>query len=350
MTSIATHWPRLTFGAEGPSDKAVHALAFGVIAYLVVQARWIRGLWATGLAMSGYALLDESTQQLPWFNRHTSIEDYFADIIGIATACMMVWPLPMPATRLAKLRQGLSDAARRRLLDRPAAWLAFVTTGVLGAMIGGAIGLLFRNLAFDRVRIGQAILAGTVIGVGIAIALACRPALAAHSRAIRGGRLCFKCGNAIALGADAREGACLGCGALWRRVQWILPADTDESGRSISTRLARTVLAMSNARAVVMVIAAGAIVVVSSWAMAFSDILVMPSSDLRALAVAAVWVAAIAVAERSIRLAKQSRRDGEGNRCLACGHDLHASMVGDDRGCCPECGAEFARIDAAAQG
>ena len=37
--SVATHWPRLGFNSGGPIDKFVHFLAFGVLAWLWMNAR-----------------------------------------------------------------------------------------------------------------------------------------------------------------------------------------------------------------------------------------------------------------------------------------------------------------------
>ena len=168
---VTTHWPRLTFGPEGPSDKFIHAMAFGVLTFFAFQARWVRHPLVLFLGMAAVAALDESTQQLALFNRHTSLADYLADVLGIAVTSFFVFSaLPEPPW--------IADA-KARLWGRPFTWVALVTSGLAGAMGGCLDALGARQFVFVDARLGQLLLLSGALGAIVFVEGSWRGALAA---------------------------------------------------------------------------------------------------------------------------------------------------------------------------
>jgi VanZ family protein len=86
----ATHYPRVPMPGEIPqSDKAIHLVAFGLLAllfwrFLASRARppTAASVWIAALVLGAYATLDEYTQQ--FVGRHTDLADWAADLAGIA--------------------------------------------------------------------------------------------------------------------------------------------------------------------------------------------------------------------------------------------------------------------------
>ena len=132
---IATHWPNLAFGSEAPSDKILHAVAFGVLTFLLWRSRWINRVWILALFMIVYSAIDERTQSLPWIRRHTSLEDWNADLIGIALGCLLIVQNPSPKTFVGKMRGALTDAAESEMFCRPFTWIALATSAALGVLV-----------------------------------------------------------------------------------------------------------------------------------------------------------------------------------------------------------------------
>lgn len=153
--AVTTHWPRLSFGPEGPSDKFIHAVAFGLLTFAAVQARWATRWPLLFFGMAAFAAVDESTQQLSLFNRHTSLEDYIADLIGVVVACVLC--LPRGADQA-------SASARRALWGRPFTWAALATSATAGAIVGAFVGLGLRHFLAPEARIGQVVMLGAIAG------------------------------------------------------------------------------------------------------------------------------------------------------------------------------------------
>lgn len=84
-----THYPKPQelLGEDLPPDKMLHFLAYGVLGFLVTAAVVTRRRWSwrtaaiTGVALAGFAALDELTQ--PWFGRNAEPLDWVWDLIGI---------------------------------------------------------------------------------------------------------------------------------------------------------------------------------------------------------------------------------------------------------------------------
>jgi VanZ family protein len=76
---------------ENMLDKVEHIAAYGLIAFLFLQALpnpAPLALSAVGLlVLAVIGILDEATQ--PLVNRHASVWDYVADLVGILLACVI---------------------------------------------------------------------------------------------------------------------------------------------------------------------------------------------------------------------------------------------------------------------
>ena len=84
--SIATHWPRLGFGAGGTIDKFVHFLGFGVLAWLMLHAAPRQRAWIGFLIALMWVYLDERTQAIEILGRTFSFYDMLAGWIGVICA------------------------------------------------------------------------------------------------------------------------------------------------------------------------------------------------------------------------------------------------------------------------
>jgi len=93
---LATHYPRPEqfLGANPPSDKALHFMAYGALAVLAggtlaLARRWsaARAAWLGGL-LAVFAVLDEITQ--PLFSRDAEPLDWVFDCVGIGIGLAVV--------------------------------------------------------------------------------------------------------------------------------------------------------------------------------------------------------------------------------------------------------------------
>jgi VanZ family protein len=86
---LATHWPALVLPSVVPvSDKTIHFVAWGLWLGLLASA-WklpLGLLLLTGLVCS---IADEVSQAIPALNRHASVMDAVANVIGVVA----VWSL-----------------------------------------------------------------------------------------------------------------------------------------------------------------------------------------------------------------------------------------------------------------
>ncbi|MDI9402609.1 MAG: hypothetical protein QM516_01945 [Limnohabitans sp.] len=84
--TIATHWPRLGFGAGGPIDKFSHFLGFGFLAWIALHAVPQRRAWLAWLAAVAWVYIDERTQAIPILGRVFSVHDMIAGWLGVICA------------------------------------------------------------------------------------------------------------------------------------------------------------------------------------------------------------------------------------------------------------------------
>jgi VanZ family protein len=93
---LATHYPRPEefLGANAPSDKALHFMAYGALALLAGGTLALARHWsvarAAGLAglLAVFAVLDEITQ--PLFSRDAEPLDWVFDCVGIGIGLAVV--------------------------------------------------------------------------------------------------------------------------------------------------------------------------------------------------------------------------------------------------------------------
>jgi len=90
----ATHWPSLQIGGPVGTDKSIHIFAFGLWTALLIAAglfgpplSW-RNILAACIIAPMYAAIDETTQAIPFLHRSAEFADWFANLKGIATACI----------------------------------------------------------------------------------------------------------------------------------------------------------------------------------------------------------------------------------------------------------------------
>lgn len=340
VTLVATHWPRLRLTPEAPSDKVLHAVTYGVLTLLVWRTAWFARRWHLVAAMVLFASLDESTQSLPPFHRHTSWNDWTADLVGIAVcALFLVCSLPARGDS-SELRTALRLAAERRLYDRPFTWFAMASSGVLGALVGGTVTLTLSRLLLEDAKPFQTLFLGAIFFAAAGVDWTIRAGLRAMTKQIIEARACLHCGQSIA--ASGAAGQCTACGAPWLRAQWVAlpPLWSRDRGR-----LRRFLLLHGMRAAAVAAVAIGTLGVVAWAGLMLFDVwrgerLAVPADmrDLFAYAYALAW---IALTVRLVRSAVARAQAREGQYCLACGHTLRGVHAIDGVGRCPECGTDF---------
>ncbi len=87
--AVATHMPGVRVPTKFEyTDKIIHLSAFAGLTVLVCVALRPRRAWLAGIALMGYAALDEWTQQFA--QRNTDVYDWVADTLGIWIALGLV--------------------------------------------------------------------------------------------------------------------------------------------------------------------------------------------------------------------------------------------------------------------
>jgi len=105
----ATHYPQPErfLGANPPSDKALHFLAYGVFAVLAAGTTALARRWTAvraaglGAALAAFAMVDEITQ--PLFARAAEPLDWIFDCLGIAIGLGVV-AVAVAGVRMARGR------------------------------------------------------------------------------------------------------------------------------------------------------------------------------------------------------------------------------------------------------
>ncbi|MCB9845619.1 MAG: VanZ family protein [Phycisphaeraceae bacterium] len=105
LVLVLTHWPGLAI--EIPEiqrpDLVIHGAVFGTWTTLLGLSGYLgrRGNWSSLLATCGtatlYAALDEWTQQ--FVRRHTALDDFLANLVGVALGAIALWLLTIRAAR-----------------------------------------------------------------------------------------------------------------------------------------------------------------------------------------------------------------------------------------------------------
>lgn len=144
LLTTATHWPRLQLGTEESPwpDKLLHMLAFGGLAFLFIQTRWVRRIWLCALLITVWTLFDEFSQSLPILGRQASWGDALAGLMGIAVVVAWLWALGVIGGFANRLRLTQQRFLLAQLLEKPHNWLILSACALCGAvLIGGIVGL-----------------------------------------------------------------------------------------------------------------------------------------------------------------------------------------------------------------
>lgn len=98
----ATHWPKVELPGPPHTDKALHIVVFGLWTLLFALTGYVRPIRRPGpllaitLIAAAWSGLDELLQEIPFINRHATIHDYYANLVGVAAgllAALIVAPL-----------------------------------------------------------------------------------------------------------------------------------------------------------------------------------------------------------------------------------------------------------------
>ncbi len=293
--------------------------------------------------MFAFAAFDESTQMLPFIQRHTSLNDWIADVAGIFCATLLFAPAAQPRSSVARMRARLDDAADRDMFDRPFTWASLAAAAALGVLVGIPLTVaLSTTFLFDQRPWQTAFLGGVVFCAG-AIAWSWHFALRGAVRRITQRRACFTCGDSITVMA-AESGSCSHCMDIWRSAQWVVPCVVHESVTSPSRRATNVGILRGGLRSVAILgsVAAG---VVLLGRQVGSGVLFALDASMRDLFSYGFAVTAIGLVMRSVKQAQARVREQEGVRCVACDHDVHLVAAPREQGICPECGRAFVRLE-----
>jgi hypothetical protein len=170
--TVATHWPRLAFEGAGTTDKFIHFVGFGLLAWLFMGASFFRRP-VFNLALGAiWVYLDEVTQAIEILGRTFSLYDMIAGWLGCAVAGLVWWGLRQRAPHATDDR--LDDLTAERLVYGGwAGWraVAFSVLGFAAVFIGGsvAVHLLVRGGDIGDIGVGNLVFSGTLaLIVGVA--------------------------------------------------------------------------------------------------------------------------------------------------------------------------------------
>ena len=340
---VVTHIPRLAVGTpDSPIDKLVHASGYGVLAALLLLARWWRPVWPALAALAAWAALDEVTQAIPGLGRSADVEDWLADVTGMAIAAAFFVAAAPVGTGAARLLCQRRRIAGDTLLCKVTAWFHLATAGVLGFAAGAPLGVLLDSFF---VRKGpqpwQYGLIGGVLGAGIGMHALWEYGVRSRLRRLGETRPCIACGS----GMDPHAQSCPACGCARAETDWAPVAPLQGS-----EELAACIMPILLSLAGIVVVSASAIVLITVLRLR-SDLVMRGDTWYRMLPPDARVLGDIALVALfgawglqrcRARIARSIDRCGE--RCLGCGYDLHATVPALRAGTCHECGGGFVRV------
>ncbi len=349
----ATHWPKLVFGPEAPSDKVLHAVTFGVLTFLLARAELLTHRALLLLAMVAFSVFDEATQSLPFIHRHTSVADWISDCIGIGVVLGVIAMQSRATTPIGKLRAALASAAQRAVLDRPFNWMALATSALLGVIVGFPLAIAFEHTMFLETRPWQTGFLGSVFFAIVALEIANRSACRAATARIAAQRICLCCGACATTAATCADdsGTCSVCATPWQRAQWVVLCDL--FGRS---RLQHAVMSLRSGAygalyVLLALLALGSVIALAAQFIVPRGLSLSALAEIREMRdviVYALGILATAMIMSVMNTAHMRAREREGIRCLSCDFDLRATSVCAGVGRCPECACEFARLNSSA--
>lgn len=349
--TVATHWPHLDLtGPTGPEapDKLLHLFAFGGLAFLLIQTRWLGRIWMAGVVTVIWTLLDEITQSLPVLGRQSSLIDILAGQLGIVL--VIVWmsvlgPVGGIANRTRIAQQHFLLA---ELFGKFRSWVLVGAAASGGAIVtGGVIALamvfVFTRYGGDKLsKVLVAAMVGAVAGIHVSLA-----AFIAHRAAKRvAQRPCFVCGlscNDVSFD-EAGRGRCSTCDAPVQRGQWVepmqLPLTAVLRGGGPAVALVAGLLVAGTASLLIVL----RLSMYFGWAKSIVRMWNDFPTDMQTAIDFTAIALILACAVRLYRRRQAKLYDCQHERCRACRHDLQGTPIAQGIGRCPECGTPFVRF------
>ena len=350
--TLSTHWPQLALGAvtdtQTAPDKLLHLFAFGGLAFLLIQTRWLRRIWMAGILVFMWTLLDEITQALPVLGRQSSVTDILAGELGVALVVTWAWALGSIGGVANRNRLAQQHFLLAELFRQPRTWIIVASAALLGALVtGGSIALAMK---FVFTRYGGEQLTKVLVAAIVGALAGTQVSLAGLLSRVAAGRVkqrpCFGCGaSCIAVQFDsAGRGRCPQCDAPLQLGQWAEPMQLPLSAA------ARGVVPAVAFAGGMLIAGAVTLLVLLRLARQFAwanDLIriwhdfppdMQTAVDLTAIAL----IAALAV--RIYRRRQARLHDRQHLNCRACEHDLQGTPIMQGVGVCPECGAPFVRF------
>jgi len=358
VLTTATHWPALELGTEAvpAADKILHLFAFAVLTALLWRTAWVRSLLLLVVVGLMWAALDEWSQSIPLLERQFSSLDVVSSALGVLLACAWLAALRPRGGPANRARLALGQCAIDMLFGGPMRSMtlgAWLLVAAILAQIG--FGLVF---ALPRVisllpALAPALGYGAMQALCIGIFIVVFDRLARWTmEAAVSGRLCPWCGAADACGGYDESGfvSCRNCGTSLHRGTWLPNPSPD------AVRLRRFM--HGPAALAICILGAGAGVFIGAVALfrramdsgeyattalrAARGLHELPDDFVLAVDMSLLGFA-LAVMVWMYRRNLARWHDRQHLECRRCGYDLHATLVTQGIGACPECGASFAR-------
>ena len=346
VAMTVTHWPKLHAGPiESPIDKLAHAAAYAGLMALgcLAYPSFPRPTMAIAMALLG--IVDELCQSIPFVNRSAELEDWLADLAGIAVAwAFVVAAAPTGGGGAAALLDRRRTTAAAMLLARPVNCVHFATAAIAGALVGAPIAVFVDSLF---VRKGpqpwQYGFVGALLGAGVVAHAALEAGVRWRIRRAESDRPCIACRSAFPAGSPP-EGRCAACGSVRSATDWA-PVGLLPGRAELRACAAPVLLALAG----LVVVSTGSIALVAAFRLRFESVEAFDlwyrsrPADFRLLADLTLVALLGAWALRQCRGRIAAALDRCGDECLSCGYDLRASSPGAGQGTCHECGAPFVR-------
>lgn len=352
LLTTATHWPRLELGTEESPwpDKLLHMLAFGGLAFLFIQTRWITKLYLCGILSIAWTFLDEFLQSLPILGRHPSWGDALSGVMGVAIVIAWMWALGAIGGFANRLRLSQQRFLLYQLLRQKKNVIVLIASALGGAaIIGMTIGLSWifpvetLLAGFDLV-IGSLVasVVGAFAGINVAlVGMIRKAALVDNLKAS-----CFVCAGSCkdVQFDDAGKAKCPKCDAELYRGQWAepmqLPISAMLKGAGAAVGVAVSLLAAIALALYGLTFLHAKVEWVRQLNMAWIS---WPSDLVLTIDITAIALI-VAIAVRIYRSRQAKFYDRQDKFCRSCDHDLQGTPIELGIGRCPECGLRFARF------
>jgi len=340
-----THWPNLGIGPEVPaSDKTIHLAVFAALSWLLWRTRWISSRLVTLLAVAVFALLNEWSQGLPFVNRHSSVADGIANLMGVAVGGLWLWALAPVGETVNRRRLATVQHAWERLFHPLRAW---VLIGLLSVPFLAVAAFALLRLPADTAR--MVILGSMVTGfmsLHAALVLAMRRSI----RCVRSERRCLSCDAPVPDFPGAGDlpdpafaaGTCAACGRVHPKGTW---ADLGTPSPRAMTRAGGLSLAvvLTGSAALLGLIMLFPVLYAAALSGGGGRLtgLVRIDQGLSEAVDLMLLLLFLSVAVRLYRSRIAAALLDRADRCIACGYDLTGTPIQGGIGRCGECGQGF---------